>query len=662
MEKESSKDGRKKVRTHKLIRLAFVVLFLLLLIRYLPRVKFDNSLERWIPESSKVMLAYQEFLEKFKGDALLVIAFRESNDLEQGEIRRQIDDIQKQIRALPHVRNVFDWPFPLFRLKRYPSEKTYSFIVAFSPPSHLNPNRPELLEKIKNLLGKIPAESHIAGTGVIHEAINKATKRSTTFFLSVGILFLSVLLLLILKKPSAFLLTIGISLGGVCTLLLFSAVLEIPLSMISIILPVLTLFYGTANSLHILFHHGNFKKVLMPCFVATLTTCFGFLVFLADPIPVLRDFAVLAIGGILGGLLWAFILFFPQFYFFVPRGYLTKRFHSFPIPSRLYILLLFVGFLLVFIPGISNLKSEIYSLSVLSPSNQSVLDHHFIQKHVGNYIPLEFTIEIDKANEDTVDRWISSVMAFREITGVLSYLDFPSSPDPRQYGYISEDNKLGRITFLIPLLSTTQGISLVKRIDALGLKNSGKHKPEITGYVTLYASVADGLKKSFLKSLFLAFIFVFVIIFAYLRNFRLFLASLFPNIFPILAIIGMMGWLKIPLDMVTVPIGCLLLGIIVDDTIHFLYWYKKTDDLRKTFIEAGPGICFTTFILATGFAVFLISSSPPVRYFGILSITALVSALMGDFVLLPVILRLTDKKRSVHRERTHIKISQRRRI
>jgi len=608
------------------------------------------------------MHAYKEFLEKFKGDALLVIAFRESNDLDQGEIKKQIDVVQKQIRAMPHVSNVFDWPFPFFRLKKYPSEKTYSFVVAFFPPSHLNPNRPELLEKIENILEKIPAESHIAGTGVIHKAINEETKRSTVLFLSIGILFLSILLLVVLKKPSAFLLTIGVSLGGVCTLLLLSAVLNISLSMISIILPVLTLFYGTANSLHILFHNGNFKKVLMPCFVAASTTCFGFSVFLADPIPVLRDFAVLAIGGILGGFLWAFIFFFPQSYFFVPRDYLTTLFHRFPIPSRLYILLIFVGCLLILIPGVINIKSEIYSLSVLPPSNQSVLDHHFIEKHVGNYIPLEYTVVIDKVRPDAVNRWISSVLALKEVNGSLSYLDFPPPLDPRQYGYISEDENLGRITFLIPLLSTTQGISLVRRIDSLGRKDLSMHKPEITGYVTLYASIADGLRKSFLKSLFLAFIFVFVIIFVYLRNFRLFVASLFPNIFPILAIIGMMGWLKIPLDMVTVPIGCLLLGIIVDDTIHFLYWYKKTGDLRKTFIEAGPGICLTTFILVIGFTVFLISSSPPVRYFGILGITALVSALISDFVLLPVILKLTDKKKCVHYEQIQTKISQRRRI
>jgi predicted RND superfamily exporter protein len=647
---------------NKLFRLIFVVLFAFLLFRYLPRVKFENSLERWIPESSKVKATYKEFLKKFKGDTLLVIAFRESDDLEQEEVKRQIVVVQKQIRALPHVSNVFDWPFPLFRLKRYPSEKTYSFIVAFPPPSHLNPNRPELLEKIENILEKIPVESHIAGTGVIHRAINEETRRSTILFLSMGILVLSILLFVILKRLSAFLLTIGISLGGVCTLLLSSAILNIPLSMISIILPVLTLFYGASNSLHILFHNGNFKKVFMPCFVATLTTCISFFVFLADPIPVLRDFAVLAMAGILGGLLWAFIFFFPWFYFYVPRGNLTKRFYSFPTPSRLNILLLFVGFLLVLIPGVTRLKSEIYSLSVLSPSNQSVLDHQFIERHVGNYIPLEFTVEIDKANDDAVNRWISYVLAFREVNGTLSYLDFPSSLDPRQYGYVSEDNKLGRITFLIPLLSTTQGISLVKRIDSLGLKILGMHKPEITGYVTLYASVADELKKSFLKSLFLAFIFVFIIILVYFRSFRLFVASLLPNIFPILAIVGMMGWLRIPLDMVTVPIGCLLLGIIVDDTIHFLYWYKKTGDLRKTFIEAGPGICFTTFILAIGFVVFLISSAPPVRYFGILSITALVSALISDFVLLPVILKLTDKERCVRYEQTHIKISQKRRI
>ena len=242
--------------------------------------------------------------------------------------------------------------------------------------------------------------------------------------------------------------------------------------------------------------------------------------------------------------------------------------------------------------------------------------------------------------------WISSVFELEEIDGSLSYLSFSRFADPQDYGYISRtDSNFARVTFLVPLLSTTRGMALVGWIDKLAEQHFENYTPEVTGYITLYATVADNLAHSFQRSIFLAFLFVFTLFFIYLRNIKIFIAALLTNIFPILFILGLMGWLEIPLDMVTVPIGALLLGIIVDDTSHFLYWFKQTGDLRMTFIEAGPGIVYTTIILIFGFSVFLFSSVPPIRYFGILSISALLSAVFSDLVLLPIILQMLEKKK-----------------
>ncbi|MCK4344709.1 MAG: MMPL family transporter [Bacteroidales bacterium] len=632
-------------RLFRYIRFIFILIFIILIYIYLPRIQFDNSLKRWVPAKSDEILAYQDFLDEFGGDAYIIISFNNQNNLDQIEIKKRLDIFQQKVRTFHSVEKVFKWPALFFRLKKHTDKKNITFIVTFSPPSHLNPNRPELLQKIETLLKDIPLESHVAGTGVIYKAINEQTKKSTISFLSIGLLLLSVLLLVILKKPIAFLLSIGISLGGVFTLLLCSAILNIPMSIVAVVLPVLILFYGTSISLHILFHHGDFKKVLIPLLLATGTTCIGFMVFLTGSIPLLRDFAVLAIAGIIGELVWAFIFFFPKVYFFQPRKRLLIIFQKVPIPSKLPILLIIVISLVAMTPGIIKLKSEIYSISVLSTTNKAVLDHYFIEKNVGNYFPLEYIIDNSRVKPEEVENWISSVFKLKEIGGVLSYLSFPPFVNPREYGYISKnDDNLVRVTFLVPLLSTTKGIALVKKINALAIADFDNYTPVITGYVTLYAVIADKLNKSFQQSLILAFLLVFAIIFVYLRNIKLFLASLFPNIFPILFIIGLMGWLKIPLDMVTVPIGCLLLSIIVDDTIHFIYWYKNTGNLRSTFIEAGPGIFHTTIVLILGFSVFLISSSPPIKYFGIISITALLTALIGDFILLPIILKHIEKR------------------
>jgi len=626
----------------KIYRILFLLLFTVLMIHYLPKIEFDNSLERWVPPPSTEIADYKDFLDQFGGDALLVIVFHDSSGFKSEATTHKLNEFQKQLKTLPDVKNVFKYPLPLYRLKRRPNENIYTLVLTFTPPSHLNPNRPELIVKVQNLLKDIPIESHLAGTGVLHKAINDETQKYTFVFLTIGMLFLMSLLLFVLKNTRAFLLSIDISIGGVLTMLICSAMFKISLGMITVILPVLVLFYGTSSSLHILFHQGNFKQVLLPCLLASCTTAIGFLVFLVDPIPLLKDFALLAISGIVGGLMWAFVFFFPQLFYFQPREYIVSLFHRFPIASKRIILFIFLGLMMAMIPGILKVKAEIYSLEVLSPSNERVVDHHFIEKNVGNYLPLEYTIELGKVSPIELNNWISSVFELDEIDGVFSYTHFLPFLDARSYGYISKDGKIGRITFLIPILSTTKGMDLVRRIDSISEKILSNYQPKINGYVTLYAIVADELKKSFIESLLIAFVLVFLVMLTYLRNFKLFFAAILPNVFPIVFIIGLMGWLKISLNMVTVPIGCLLLGIIVDDTIHFLFWYKKTDNLRITFIEAGPGIFLTTLILVMGFSVFLFAAAPPIRYFGILSIVALITAVIGDTILLPIMLRIFD--------------------
>lgn len=634
----------RKMAASKMIRITLAVIFVFAAVILIPRVRFDNSIERWIPPSSSGVLVYKEFLEQFGGDALLVVAFHDPRGFERQETRDYMNHFQENIQSFPYVNNIFKMPFPLFRLKIRPSDKIHSVVITFDPPSHLNPNRLDLLEKIENLLKNIPLESHIAGTGVLHRSINEETKRSTFFHFSLGLLLLFSLLVFILNRPVAFLMTIGVSLGGVGSLLIFSALLHIPLSMMSIILPVLILFYCTSSSLHIFFHRGNFIKVLVPCLMAALTTSIGFLVFLAAPIQLLRDFALLAVSGIVGGFLWALLLFYPQTLSYKPRSYFLKLFHRSPIPSKSGILLLSLCLVAAMIPGINNVRVDMFPLAFVSSSNQGVLDFQFIEQNVGNFIPLEYIVEVNEVKSDDLNEWISTVFELDEIGGFLSYLAFPPLINPQQHGYISKNGNLGRITFLIPLLSSTKGIALGKKIDLLADKYIGQHIPKATGYITLFACVADELGKSFLRSLILVFLLVFFVIFVYLRDIKLFLSSLFPNIFPIIVIIGMMGWLRISLDIVTIPIGCLFLSIIADDTIHFLYWYKKNRDLRKTMAEAGPGIYLTSFILVLGFSVFILSSSPPVKNFGILSMIALTTALFGVVVLLPIILKITDKK------------------
>ena len=627
-----------------ILRFVPLILFLGLTLVLSGGMKFNDSLQNWVPENSEIMNNYRSFLAEFKTDALIIVAITGSDKKNDDDLKKSIDEIKQKIRRLPHVLTVINWPPPFLRYKVKLNPDIQSFFLTYSPPSHNNPNRPDLIKNITDCLDTAGLQYHLAGTGVVHKAINDMTKSASRQFLTIGMIILLLFLILLLRNTRIILKTIGISLGGVACILFTACLLKIKFNMGMSVLPVLILFYGTSISVHILNHGGDYKRIFWPTLTAVLTTCAGFAVFLAESIPLLRDFGLLAISGLIGGFLWATLLFYQKKNTNLTSLPYREKLHSFQNLWNFKSMI--VGFFLfiILVPGAMRIKSEINTYSILPKNHPVIKDYQYIREHAGSCLPIEYLVDIKNDPED-VRNWIENVYRLDKVEAVMSYLAIPGWINPGQSGYVSKDGKSGRITFFVPMQSTTEGLSLADQIDALADKcfQNPEDKPRPTGFLSLYVSVSDHLSQSFRKSLILAFILVFLIILLFVRNAVLFAAAILPNLFPIIAILGIMGWFHIPLDMVTVPIGCLALGIIVDDTIHFLYWFKKTNHVEPAFKEAGPGIVVTSIIAVLGFSVFLFAQAPPVRYFGILSITAMITAFLGDIVILPIILQWLER-------------------
>jgi predicted RND superfamily exporter protein len=246
---------------------------------------------------------------------------------------------------------------------------------------------------------------------------------------------------------------------------------------------------------------------------------------------------------------------------------------------------------------------------------------------------------------DKISKWVNAVYQFNEVSAVISYYRFPKYINKISAGYQSKSSpNQYRITFMIPLLSTTEGLILANKISEISTQFFENYQPELTGFITLYANVVEGLFSSFKQSLILSFLIIFGIMTIYIRNPKLILIALIANVLPIITMLGIMGWLKINLDMVTIPIGCLLLSIVVDDTIHIMYWYKTKKSIQEALAHAGSGIFFTSVLMVLGFIILLFSPAPPVKYFAILSLFAIVTALLCDMILLPSLLDKYLKK------------------
>ena len=131
------------------------------------------------------------------------------------------------------------------------------------------------------------------------------------------------------------------------------------------------------------------------------------------------------------------------------------------------------------------------------------------------------------------------------------------------------------------------------------------------------------------------------------RDMKIFLISLIPNILPILFAGCILGFLGIPLEAGLSVVFAIVFGIAVDDTIHFLGKYKlgitqgldKEASLEKTFAQTGRALVITTIILFFGFMVMLFSIHQPSITIGLIISVTLVTALILDLLLLPVLLR-----------------------
>jgi len=134
----------------------------------------------------------------------------------------------------------------------------------------------------------------------------------------------------------------------------------------------------------------------------------------------------------------------------------------------------------------------------------------------------------------------------------------------------------------------------------------------------------------------------------HLRSFKIALLSMIPNMFPIIITLGIMGYMEISLNVATVMIACIALGIAVDDTIHYLSRYgselrqgKSLEKaMSKTIMGAGRGMVFTSLVITGGFFVLCFSSFEINKAFGILTGITMITAVFADLLLLPVLIRI----------------------
>lgn len=215
--------------------------------------------------------------------------------------------------------------------------------------------------------------------------------------------------------------------------------------------------------------------------------------------------------------------------------------------------------------------------------------------------------------------------------------------------YLSEDGN--QVRFAVRVIDSDENLlrdELLKKIHhdlihKLGLEEQQVH---LSGMLVLYNNVLQSLFQSQIMTLSAVFLAIMLMLWALFRSLLLAMIGVMPTVVAAGMILGLMGWLGIPLDIMTITIAAITIGIGVDNTIHYVHRFKEEfaidgdywGAVQRCHGSVGRAIYYTSITVTLGFSILALSNFIPTIYFGLFTGLAMLMALIANLSLLPVLL------------------------
>ena len=235
------------------------------------------------------------------------------------------------------------------------------------------------------------------------------------------------------------------------------------------------------------------------------------------------------------------------------------------------------------------------------------------------------------------------------------FLLFESSGNRDLNSLVDANYSKARLTLKTPFIDSLEAKIFIDRAQTYLDKEFGAlASVSFTGIGTLMTVTFEEAIYSSATSYILAFSLITVLMVLLIGNLKIGLISMIPNILPIIFLSTIMVIFKMPLDMFTLLIGAIALGLAVDDTVHFMHNFRRYElqyndvdkAVRLTLMGTGRAITLTSIVLALGFLVLTFSQMNNMFDFGVLTACAILVALVADFFLMPAIMKLIIKDKA----------------
>ncbi len=655
--------------------------------------RIDNSVGVWFATDDPALADYRRFLDDFGQREWTVVALRRK-PAPDALIRADRDAMVSRLERMEHVHRVLsvsDFPQTSELARRFlkpdlhiPYEALLLWVT--NDIDTADGYRENLVAGIRSVAVDYPtvAQVHVAGTAVINGELNRAARRDMLLFFPAVSLFVFLLGIVLFRNLRDTAVLISVSLGTVIVTQGLLIGVGYPLNMITIMLPTVLIALSVADAIHLIhaFHRAHasagesraaagqaVRAIAWPCAGTTLTTMAGFLAFAGSSVLPVFQLAVFASFGI--ALAWVLTMTGAPLLMSVlwenarrPEppaarlgsalldrwaGWLRRR------PGWIAASFALGGFSLV---GLTALEADTDYVRFFRSDTRVPRDYRALEEAGLPQNPLNLVIQLPPGEQlptyrEPLQEFARRLETLAGVRAVLSPFLLSASPEAlgdraaNLGGMVSRQADQVQLIVMMDYPSSQRLFALLSRIRGLA-REVLPHGLQLvpTGTSLLWANMDDGVIRTQKESLFIVCVVCFVILLVLFRSIGLSVLGLALSLYPVAMVLGLMGLLGIPVNMATVLIAGIAVGLAVDDTIHFVIAYqesrRRNEDRptasREAMVGVGLRMVMTSVILVGAFAGMGFSDFMPTSQFGLLSSLTIILALTADLALLPVLL------------------------
>lgn len=452
----------------------------------------------------------------------------------------------------------------------------------------------------------------------------------------------------------------------------------------------------------------NLAALLSPVFMATVTTAAGFASLASGELAAVDELAYAGAGGVSMALIITALVYTCATSWTTPSslvapkglarsqafGGMLDHVASFVIGRYRLVCAAFVVLTILLVVAIPKVRFDVEWTAFFRKHVKARVDTEHAQAPLGGTWQVTISLQTDEPGRFTRPEEHAKIRALEKFlrddigaNRVTSLVDFLAIMNREMHGRPADDLRTpATAEQAAQLLLLNSSDTLEQYVDGprkwarvesrqgiVGSKGAGekyavmdayleKHFPRSEGYVAhatggarTSTEIGNYLLSDQTSSLTIACLIVLLCMFVLFRSLRTGLFCMIPNFLPVVAIFGLMGWFDIPLDNATILTSSIAVGIAVDDTVHFVDYLRERlragadieQAIRDTFRLKGPAMLWTTIVLTLGFSVLAFGELAGTAAFGLLLGAGMITALIGDFLLLPAVILLVGSRLGV---------------